>query len=76
MKSPSLDVDGYRVYYSTVNNPATAVPFASVDDNSTSVGVFGLKPLTRYFFWVSAYNDAGESDLDSTVSSSAWTLYH
>ena len=75
-KSPSSTVQKYRVYYNTVNNPATAAVFAdTTGPEVTAMTLFHLKPLTKYYFWVAAVNDAGASDLDSYVCSSAWTLY-
>ncbi len=75
--SPSPDVEGYRLYYNTVNNPNSAVAYAEVrDPSATSMTIFGLKAVTKYYVWVAAFNDAGESKLDANVSSSAYTLYY
>ena len=74
-KSPSIAVDKYKVLYNTTNNPDTALVFYVYDSDTQSATVFGLKPLTRYYFWVQAVNDAGASEISSECSSSAWTLY-
>jgi hypothetical protein len=54
-------VDGYKVYYGTnASNPSTSVDVG----NSTqyNIDTLPLSENTQYFFCVSAYNTAGESN--------------
>ncbi len=54
--------DGYRIYFSTTNTkPATAA--YELGPNVTTYKVLGgdISPYTKYYYWVVAYNVAGES---------------
>ena len=66
---------GYKIYYNTVNNPATATQFAIVDPTVKKVTIIGLNPNTNYYVWVSAYNSAGESALTSHVLATGKTMF-
>jgi uncharacterized protein (DUF362 family) len=51
--------DGYKVYVGlTATKPAT--PTATLSANTNSYTITGLNPNTWYYFWVCAYNAAGE----------------
>ena len=54
-------VDGYKVYYGT----SSSNPSSTVDVGNTTLYSIDSLPLsenTQYYFCVSAYNTAGESD--------------
>ena len=54
-------VDGYKVHYGT----SSSTPSATVDVGDTtqySIDSLPLSENTQYYFCVSAYNTAGESD--------------
>ena len=72
--SPSMPVDGYTIYYSTSSTFSTAKVYTSTGSDSTHVTVMGLKRLTRYYFWVVAYNDAGECTVSTSIRATAITL--
>ncbi len=74
VKSPGSTADAYRVLYNTTNDPGTSQECCKCDPGKTSVQINGLKPLTRYYFWVQAVNAVGGSKLSGACCSSAWTL--
>lgn len=54
-------VDGYRVHYGTsIGNPTGSVDVG--DTTQYSIDTLPLSENTQYFFCISAYNTAGESD--------------
>ena len=54
-------VDGYKVYYGTSStNPSNTVDVG--DTTQYSIDSLPLSENTQYYFCVSAYNTAGESD--------------
>lgn len=54
-------VAGYRIYRSTTNDAATATLLASTTSRTYTDATAAVG--TRYYYWVSAYNVAGESAL-------------
>jgi hypothetical protein len=64
----SAGATGYHVHYGTASGNYTT----TVDvGNTTSTVLQGLQDCTRYYFAVSAYNQAGESALSTEASSVA-----
>ena len=65
---PNTDtVNGYKVYWGTsATNPANAVDVG--DNTQYSLDSLPLTESTEYFFCVTAYNSAGESDRSTAVS--------
>ena len=54
-------VDGYRVYYGTnMTNPSNTIDVGNT--TQYNIDALPLSENTQYYFCVSAYNTAGESD--------------
>jgi hypothetical protein len=64
---PNTDtVDGYKIYYGlSASNPSNTIDVGKT--TQYSLDSIPLSENTQYFFCVSAYNSAGESDRSAAV---------
>ena len=60
--------DGYILYWHESGDSPDIVYNQSVDTNSKTLAVNLFKPGIEYTFYVSAYNEIGESDYSNTAS--------
>jgi hypothetical protein len=63
---PAENVTGYKVYWSTTTGVFNDIPHTI--GGATEHVIPNLAPGTTYFFVVTAYNGAGESDFSQEVS--------
>ena len=61
----STTLDEYRVYQSTTNSFSSATQVAATTPSTTDAEITGLTNNTPYFFWITAVDEIGESDLQS-----------
>ena len=67
--TPTGVVAGYYTHYGTESGVYTdRIDVGNVIEVVDMVATFGLSPETKYFFVVSAYNDAGEGDVSNEAS--------
>lgn len=65
---PGEEITGFRIYYGKDIQDLQLYDEVSDSTQEYSFDKFQLVPLEEYYFAISAYNSAGESDLSNSVS--------
>ncbi|MDD5066237.1 MAG: right-handed parallel beta-helix repeat-containing protein [bacterium] len=63
-----LNETHYGLYRHTEENPAAALLAADLSAEQTNCLDTGLKPATRYYYWLKAYNTSGGSVFSESIS--------
>jgi hypothetical protein len=64
----------YTLFRNLVNNSGTASAISGLAVDTTNYSDTGLTQNTKYFYWVKAYNNSGESGYSSVVSNSTYPV--